>query len=281
MIMPLKFIAHIISIIAAIVICGCANDTPSMPPTPVIDGWFDSDGHPVVIFTVTISPESESGTLDDKMIQWGRVAITDGADTTVMTSGLDNSLFPPHRYYTTDIIGQPGKTYTLIADYRSMHATATAFMPMPTPIDSIAAKAVEENDTLRSLTLHFTAPEDVPAYYYVTVKREGDGGRALPAMLGNVEATVAGEHIQIPIFMPKDRINSEHYEAQPAVGDKLIINLNRVEYSVYSFWRDFDNMTMFGNSQFISSNASLSSNITGGLGIWSPQGVSSIKIEVK
>lgn len=272
----------ILSITTALIfIYSCSSDTPSMPPTPVIDGWFDSDGHPVVIFTVTISPEGESGTLDDKMVQWGRVAITDGSDTAVMTSGLAEGLFPPHRYYTTSIIGEPGKTYTIIADYRTMHATATAFMPHPTPIDSISMRPVEGNDTLRSLDLHFTAPEDVPAYYYVTVSNADNDSRALPAMLGNTAALIAGEHIQIPIFMPKDRINTEHYEAQPVVGDRLTINLNRVEKPVYDFWRDFDNMIMFGNSQFISSTASLSSNINGGFGIWSPQGSSSIRVAVK
>lgn len=260
---------------------GCSSDTPSMPVSPVIEGWFDSDGHPVVMFTTTVSPDNKSGTFDDKMIQWGRVAISDGTVETVLTGGVSDDFFPPHRYYTTEIKGTPGKTYTLTADYRDMHVTSTATMPFPTSIDSITIAPIESNDTLRAVTLHLTAPTDVPAYYYLTVSRYGDNTRALPSMLGNAVATIAGEHIEIPVMLPKNRLDINQYIAQPAVGDRLIINLNRVEEPIYDFWRDFDNMIMFGNSQFVSNDNSLRSNIVGGFGVWSPQGTSTARVEIK
>lgn len=264
-----------------LLLAGCEGYRPSQPGMeyPVIEGWIDSDGHPVVMFTTTITPGSDSE-LEDRMVQWGRVRVTDGHDTVTLVSGISHDYFPPHRYYTIDMTGEPGRTYTVMAEYRSMRATATAVMPAPTPIDSITAAPVEGSDTLRALALHFTAPEDSPAWYYVTVKEPGTG-RALPAMLGTVETDEPGAHVTMPVFMPRNRLSTDTYVANPAVGEELTVSLHRVSREVYTFWRGFDDMVMFGNSQFISSADALVSNVSGGYGIWSVRGTSTLNIKVE
>lgn len=71
-----------------------ACDTPadySLDPQPVIEGWIDSDGYPNVIFTVAYSPEETDVSVADKLIRWGKVTVSDGSDTVVLTGGMSGS----------------------------------------------------------------------------------------------------------------------------------------------------------------------------------------------
>ena len=53
----------------------------------------------------------------------------------------------------------------------------------------------------------------------------------------------------------------------------MSVRLERVSKQVYDFWSAFDNASMFGGSQFVTVDSSLPSNIEGGCGVWSAQGV--------
>ena len=102
----------------ATVVCGCDDDgTDGIPVLPVIEGWIDSDGYPVVMFTASVTSDEAAASLIDKMIVWGKVTISDGSRTVVMTGSLADGYFPPYRYYTFDMKGEPGRTYTVVADY--------------------------------------------------------------------------------------------------------------------------------------------------------------------
>ncbi len=114
-------------------IAGCAvEESPEVPVVPVIEGWIDSDGYPVVMFTASIIPDEAGVPLADKMLRWAKVTISDGENTVVMTGGPSDKYFPPFRYYTFDIKGKPGATYRIVADYKDLHAEAICTMPQPT-----------------------------------------------------------------------------------------------------------------------------------------------------
>ncbi|MDE6458282.1 MAG: hypothetical protein K2L31_06765, partial [Muribaculum sp.] len=57
-------------------------------------------------------------------------------------------------------------------------------------------------------------------------------------------------------------------------GDVVEVALCTITPEVYDFWFDYDDVVAFGGNQFVSSAGNLRSNVTGGYGVWSAQGVS-------
>lgn len=274
----------IVSLFLSIGIVSCVSEPDTSKIYPVVDGWINSDGIPTVIFTASLNPEEKDQKISKKIIQWGKVTISDGTDTVILTGGPDKNFFPPYKYYSYKMEGKPGKTYTLTAEYEDLYATAECFMPWPTPIDSLLIRPIEGNDTLRSGTLYFTAPSDTPAYYYLTIRDMTESGRSrpLPAMLGTVKATQPGEKMEVAVYNPKNQLDTAAFIPQLRVGHQLQVNLCRVTEDVYDFWNSYDNSTIVGSSVFISAGfGDKGGNIKGGYGIWSAQGVSSKLVEVK
>ena len=266
-----------------LLLSGCMSEPTHGTAKAVIEGWIDSGGSPMVIFTASLSPDDEPQSIADKIIRWGKVTVSDGEQTIILTGGPDKNLFPPFSYYTYRLIGVPGRTYRITAEYEDLYAEASCTMPYPTPIDSLIVTPIEGNDSLRSATLCFTAPTDTPAYYYVTVRKEGRGTRPYPAMMGTVKALRPGENIRVPVFNAKNQLDTASFVPQLKVGQNLEIALCRVTEEVYNFWTTYENAVMFGGSLIIDNSTGSESvgNIAGGYGVWSVQGVSKVVLEVE
>lgn len=258
----------------------CSHEPFEYSEVPVIEGWINSDGFPVVIFTESLIPDESGGPIADHVIRWGKVTISDGEDEVVLTGGPDKAFMPPFRYYSYAMRGEAGKSYRLTADFGKLHASAECTMLPPTPIDEIKISPIEGNDSLRSGELLFYSPEDCPAYYYISIQKAGEKGRPLPAMFGTYKTTQPRTLVTMPLFLPKNKLTDDSYEAQLKVGESYIVSLCRVTGDVYEFWKSYDNAVIFGGG-LMNSSTSLSGNIQGGYGIWSAQGVSSLLIEVK
>lgn len=265
----------------------CDEAVEREPGKAVIEGTFSSDGYPVVIFSRSVSPDYD-GSIAEAVINWGKVTVSDGEHEVILTGRVDNSYLPPFCYYSHDIKGIPGKTYTVTARFNELYAESTVRMPYPTPIDSISIVKTDV-DTLRAATLHFTSPPDTPAYFYLTLQRNERGAHPEPCLLGTVEAANANTPYSIAILrprikLPKQIVSSDDtgdYISSLIVGEEWIVALNRVEKGVYEFWKSYDNMLLFSSSPFIATDESLSTNITGGYGVWSPQGSASLEFTVK
>lgn len=270
-----------ISFLLFILFTSCIADQPYSEEKAVIDGWIDSDGYPSVIFTSSIVPGENNSSLVDKILRWGKVTISDGDTTIIMTGSPDNSYFPPYRYVTYQMEGKPGKTYKITADYADLHAEASCYMPEPTPILNIELKPIEGNDSLRYAELHFIAPDNCPAFYYVTMRDFDSGQRFLPTMLGTYKATEPSGLVSIPLMHPKNGLSTDPFVPQLKIGEKLEIKLCRITEEVYEFWNQYDNAVMFGGSQFINSSNSIHGNIKGGYGIWSAQGITTYYLNIK
>lgn len=247
---------------------GCSEtEEPETTDLPVIEAWIDSDGHPMAKFTASVSPSTSGGELADKMIRWGKITVSDGENEVILTAKRDNNYFPPYIYFSYNLVGTPGRQYRLTATYKSMTATAECRMYEPVKIDRITFEPFEGSDSLRSSMLHFTAPADAPAYFYLTI----DG---LPALMGWGESTTPGEHMTIPLFNSKQTLEGEDFVAQLRVGSSHVVALHRVSREVYEFWRAYDDAVMFSQNILLGGSASLPGNIRGGLGIFSTRATS-------
>lgn len=257
---------------------GCDNSGDELRPRAVIEGWLDSEGYPTVIFTASFVVGEENVAISDKVIRWGKVTISDGTRTVIMTGGPDRDLFPPYRYYTYDMKGEPGKTYTIEAEFDDFHATATATMPYPPVVSSVDVTPSEVCDTLRSVIVNIVAPEKCPAFYHVSTRVVPEDTRFYPAVLGCIKAETPGEIVRLQVFRGKTSLTSADFTPQLPSNRVVLIKIERVTQEVYDFWNAFDEAALFGGSQFVGHSASLPSNIEGGFGYWSPQGVTLVRI---
>lgn len=267
----------------ALLAISCSGISEPDPPAPrlVVEGWIDSGGYPDVMLNLSIVPGESEGSVVESVVKWGYVTISDGEREVVLTGGMDNDYFPPYHYYNFDMTGEPGRTYTLKAVYKGMTAVSTVTMPSPTPIDGIELTPAEGCDTLRHMTLDFTAPDDCPAYYHLSVQIEGQDGRPYPCMLGAHEVTVPGTRVTLPVYSGSSNPYTGKYAADMPVGKMVTVRLSRVSEEVFRFWRAFDNASLVAGSVFVGAPGSLPSNISGGYGVWSPQATASCTVKVE
>ena len=223
---------------------------------------------------------SISGNVADAVINWGKVTISDEDTIMVLTGRVDDSYIPPYVYYSFDMVGIPGKTYSVSAEFKDLKAHASMKMPYPVAIDSITLSTTDI-DTLRAATLHFTSPEETPSYFYISMKKNDNGQRMLPCMMGTIKTDLPGAHYSIPVLHPRVKTDSTQYISQLIVGEEWTVSLNRIESPVYNFWKSYDDMVMFSTSPFISTTESLPTNIIGGFGIWSVEGSFQTKLKVE
>lgn len=264
-------------------LCGACSDTLEVEPqTLVIDGQISSNGYPEVYLSMTVNPTQKKGNLSEVVVRWGVITISDGETEAVLTGRVHSSTFPQFVYYTYDLKGTPGRTYTIRAEYAGKTATATAKMLTPTPITAVNVTKVGTTESLRNITLHFTAPTDnLPAYYHASCRVYDIDGRFYPSMLSTIEVTTPGADVEMPVYRGHSIANDEDYESSFNVGQVVGIRLERITKEVFDFWRAYDNAGFVNSSAFLGNNISLPSNIVNGHGVWSAQAVADTIITIK
>ena len=111
----------IIILLALITAAGCSfPDMYDYEPQIVVEGWIEDGGYPVVIVTSTVPVTGDYRYWDemqDHIIRWAKVTVSDGEKDVVLTGKMDNDYFPPYVYTTSRLKGESGKTYTLTVEY--------------------------------------------------------------------------------------------------------------------------------------------------------------------
>lgn len=247
----------------------CQTDNPVIETRGVLDGRISSGGYPVAVLMESIGTDKDEVFFKDKLIMWAKVTIDDGENEVIMTGGPDSNLAPPYRYYTFDMKGEPGKTYTITAEYKDIYVKAAAVMQEPTPIKTIEINKIDGKDSLCSLVLSFISPENGPAFYYVTL-RNNINDRQMPAFISAVQTSeTGGTEYRLPLMRPKIKIDSLSYEPDFPIGSEWEISLNRINKEEYEFWKSYDESIMTSSSPFFNKGSSLRGNVEGGYGIWS------------
>lgn len=264
----------IITGLFSVLLESCEPKEPEVPIQLVIDGFIDSDSHAVVVLSLS-AVASDTSKVADKIVQWGKVIISDGVEEEVLIGTYASDWLPPYRYYGRKILGKPGREYTVTAEFEDFKAYSTVRMPSATPIDRLEESPVEGHPEFRIVKCFFTVPEDCPAYFILSLKEEGKFQQPLPTYLGIIETTTPGQSIELAVFNPK-KFNQVPYEANLRNDTGYEISLNRVTPEVYMFRKAFNEMLAFGHNPFLSTAQTLPTNIVGGLGIWSAQGTSRV-----
>lgn len=261
--------------ILVLIFSSCIRDEMEYERRLVVEGWIDSDGHPVVILTTTINPDAvKEGNVDDIVVKWGKVVINDGENDIVLSGTPDRDYFPPYIYTDYSFVGTPGKTYAIKASFQGMEAYAlTTMMPSPS-IDSVSFASASDKGR-KNVFVHFKpdVKDDAKTYYKIFVMQKGRDKRYLPGFMGDLAVENTTKSVSMPVCRGKSDIDTLDYYSSFERGDTLFLKLARMERQAYEFWTDYENAITIGGSSVISSTYSMRTNMEEGLGYWFAYGV--------
>ena len=141
----------------------------------VVEGWIESGYGPIVILTKSIVVTEEqyaNGDSDDLsvVLPLGKITVSDGLDTVVLTGRIDRNYYPPYVYSSDYLIGKPGRTYKLQIEYGNRFLTAETTIPNIDTLETVRVERCEDNDTLYQINAYFNDDLYQKDYYLFLTK---------------------------------------------------------------------------------------------------------------
>lgn len=262
----MKYHVHILAILGVALTLGACTSSDETVHALVVEGFIADGEYPKICLMQTVSPEQTGNSLADMIVRWGRVSLSDGTDSLLLTGGPDKSYFPPYTYTTYEMQGRRGRTYSLEAEYDGMLVKASSTIPEPVPIDSVIIRPVHAGADEYRISLYLTARRDSNEYFRVMARVRGIHDRLLPAFMGVAESAGKGGALEIAVNRPKTAKDTTDYRPVFTAGETVEIALCTLEKEAYQFWLDYENAVAFSGSQFLAPATPLRSNIAGGYG---------------
>ena len=237
----------------------------------IVEGWIDADGFPVVILTesVIITDEyKEYSDLENYVIKWAKVTVSDGENEVVLTGKATNDYFPPYVYTTGRMRGVPGKTYKLTVEYKDYFAEAVTVIPERGVLDSIDVVRCEGSDSLCYLKAFFKDAPNAGDYYKFFTMVEGRDSFYLSSMqavyddaLFTSEDVVAKVYSGSTLFDEKERLYFKK-------GERAFVKFARIDSASFRFWDMYKDVVAFSRNPFMPYSRNIPSNMEGAMGYW-------------
>ena len=257
---------------------GCAEvELPQSAPQIVVEGWIEDGYHPIVMLTTTV-PIGESVTdlneLKKFVINWGKVTISDGENSVVLTGRRDDDYFPPYIYTTSSMTGQAGKTYTITVEYSGRTVTAQTTIPGDAPLEYIKVVASEENPDNFQLVGGLKDNRNSKDYYKFFVKVSGKDSTYVSSFLGLTDDAVLQDKTEIaelPINNGSRR-SDQRMTTYFSAEDRVIVKFCTLDQTSWQYWNDFEEIQSLSRNPFFPVSTIIRSNVKGGLGYWAGYG---------
>ncbi|MCR4560076.1 MAG: DUF4249 domain-containing protein [Bacteroidales bacterium] len=234
----------------------------------VVEGWIESDGYPVVLLTLTASPEvAEDINLADYVAKFAKITLSDGDTTVVLTGSVDRKYYPPMVFKTYDIKGVAGKTYYLTAQYNGLEVSAETKILEPYEIKDVKTVAVDDTARIFDVEIQDGVSPGGKIMFFSRVWNTET--RLFPSLFGIYE--VEENKKTYTVYHSKESPNF-------SAGDSVSIHLCRLDDFQFRFWQAYSNAVNFGGGFVISTDKSLPSNIEGGYGYFFGYGASKVGI---
>jgi hypothetical protein len=229
---------------------------------------------------------------NENFVSGAEVRITDGQDTVQLEEVCLNELSPLEKQLAADafglavdslgfnfcvyidmsfsMIGEAGKTYTLMVEAEGRQLRAVTSIPEHVPIDSLRFRPPpgEPVDTLAQLVGYLKDPAGTPNFYRYQVGTNG-GPIISPGASVTDDRLFDGEVVEFPLFRPIPRgsadIDLETFGFY-TVGDTITVKWITIDEAHFDFWNTVEFNT--ANQGPFSSYTLIESNVEGGLGIW-------------
>ncbi|PKH66383.1 DUF4249 domain-containing protein [Flavobacterium sp. ALD4] len=247
----------------------------------VVEGWIENDDYAQVILSTSIPTTAviDSTTILNNVIRSAKVTVSDGEKVEVLRLKRNSDRIPPFIYYSSEILGQSGKNYSLKIEYldRVIQATTT----IPNTVILKKATYIKENpqDTTGYVFIEFDDPVLEKNYYQVTTRIDKEEPVFVPAFYGNLNDdnfTSGSVSMQINrgvLIFPKTKFKPYFTD-----GDLIYVKLRTLNKEAFDFWNSWQNEIVNGRNPIYPSNTSLKSNISSGLGLWTGYGQSTLVV---
>lgn len=258
----------------------------------VVEGYIFKDTN-AYVFVTKSSPffeELDSSKMQQYIVRGATVTISDGFSTDTMLE-FEYPQYFLHFYYSPNIKGVTGRTYTLRVQINDVVLTSLTYLPPAIPLDSVWWKPDGNKDSLGFAWAHLTDPDTLGNYYRWFAKRinrytYGDHkGEIKDAdFIAPFGSTFEDRFINGKSFdfaynrgqlsnSNKDDDGFSDESGYYKKGDTIVIRWCTYDRANYKFWRDAESQYSSNGNPF-SNPAPIEGNIEGGLGIFGGYGVS-------
>jgi hypothetical protein len=265
---------------------GCKkNDLDTLrnySPKFVVEGSIENGQFPHVIITHNLPffTSVDSAQLNEIVIRYAKVTVSDGVNTEILTGGTDPNYFPSFVYKGNEIKGEIGKTYNLTIEYAGFTLTAQTTIPKPVALSKIWF-VPKENDK-QQLQIQFFDNSSEKNYYKLYTKLDS-GKRFIPTLLSNYDDKFFNGKVYILQVnrAPENNLTVKS-DAFFNTGDTVLVKFASIDKASYDFWSSFQDEVLNSSNPLIGSTGKIKSNINGmGIGIWCGYGSTIYKVVAK
>lgn len=274
-------------IFTAAVAVSCTPQAVPNEPEIVLEGWIDEGGHPIVMLHKSINFTEDFNTMEDlieeKIIYLGKVTVSDGETSVVLTGRVDTAYLPPYSYSSVRIMGESGRTYRVEAEFEGKKVSAVTTIPPKALFDSISVESMPDKPGFFRLTGYLTDMKEQSDYFVVFYRYKGEKQyrNGLHGVASDLAADTSGV-LRIPIYknmagtslVDKDSLSTRFFR----LGDTLEIKLAAIDGVSYRFWESFASLTITSTIPFLPVNENIYTNVSGGRGYWCGYGSSTYTI---
>ncbi len=264
-------------------------DLPDPDPKIVVEGYIFQGLRPYVVLSRNSAyfAPIDSAALANSIIYDAIVTVSDGINTDTLTFQSANEAPLKYAYIKKNgtVIGQAGKTYSLVIISDGDTVTSTTTIIPATPIDSLHWKVFNDpGDTLGLIWTYFHDPGIDDRNYRILSRRVSQNpkrnNRTFRPNTLLTNKFFKGQAYYFGVGRPDgygDGLSEDNFDHADKkcyrLGDTVKVRLCTIDLAAYNFFRSVEQSLDDNNSPFASPNNVLS-NIKGGLGCWVGYGVS-------
>lgn len=237
----------------------------------VVEGWIEEGEVPYVILSQNkpLVTTVDSTSIEDMVIRWAKVSVSDGDTTEILRGKIDADYFPPFIYRGIEMQGVAGKTYTLKIEYSGHVWTAQTTIPESVPLTSLHTETVEGKDTLYSIKAVFQDPAGEKNYYKFFTRILNKKGRFLPALMGNFDDNMFdGKEARVIVNQGIEMKEIKKFNAYFHVRDTVLVKFCTMSEFDFDFWTAYENEQINSQNPLFPANQNLPSNVSSGRGCW-------------
>lgn len=238
----------------------------------VVEGWIESGAGPIVMLskTFTVTTKEEIDEDESIVLPWGKVVVSDGTESVILTGDYDDRYTPPYIYSTSRIKGVPGRTYYLTVEYGDRVLTAQTTIPEIDSLETLTVTPCADADSMYQITAYYDDNPVTKDYYLFQTRIFNKETRYYPAYLGLIDDTDLSlrnqQVVQPGIHLLTNNRNS--YRPYFHETDSVLIKFSRIDRDTYTIHKAYSEMVTLSSNPLFTSDVSMPTNIDGGLGFW-------------
>lgn len=276
---------NLLFLILFLSLTGCIDKVqlPVSAPELVVEGWIEDGGFPVVMVTTTVPVTdtiADVSELQEHVVNWAKVTVSDGEREVVLTGQKDKNYFPPYIYTSAFMRGKAGKSYTVKVEYGGRTATAVTTIPAPKPLEYIKVVRSLNNRDMFYLIGGLKDDPQTKDYYKVFTKTKYKDTQYVSSFMGLIDDSIIDQDIkEIPINNGVGKVD-EMLNAYYDVGDQISIRFCTLDKAAWRYWSDFEEIQSLSRNPFFPVSTRIHSNVRGGLGYWAGYGATYYTVSI-